>query len=232
MKLKWFLKSGWIDFSCRMIDFWYAMTGPFVRAWWRFQKWKRRRNPELVELDAFRELVEIERKLKEYPNAKPLRERANELYKITGQIDKIKVGFSSLTKESAETQPDTGERMSSFEVVVMDGGIFILPEELAFMLGDSRIVYLMPDVNEKSLILLQNVEMVKMMESWRRKMAGVDMNAGTLTIATFATSTHRIHVKKDGGITLPRQLRDYAEIKDCAHLLYCNNRIKIYNCAM
>ena len=61
--------------------------------------------------------------------------------------------------------------MSSFEVVVMDGGIFILPEELAFMLGDSRIVYLMPDVNEKSLILLQNVEMVKMMESWRRKMA-------------------------------------------------------------
>jgi DNA-binding transcriptional regulator/RsmH inhibitor MraZ len=231
MKLKWFLKSVWIDLSCRMIDFWYAITGPFVRAWWRFQVWKRRRNPELVELDAFRELVDIERKLKEYPNAKPLRERANELYKITGQIDKIKVGFSSLTKESAETQPDTGGRMSSFEVVVMDGGIFILPEELAFMLGDSRIVYLMPDVNEKSLILLQNVEMVKMMESWRRKMAGVDKNADTLTIATFATSTHRIHVKKDGGITLPRQLRDYAEIKDCAHLLYCNNRIKIYNCA-
>lgn len=231
MKLKWFLKSGWIDFSCRMIDFWYAMTGPFVRAWWRFERWKRRRNPELVELDAFRELSEIERKLKDYPNAKPLLERANELYKITGQIDKIKVGFSSLTKESAETQPDTGERMSSFEVVVMDGGIFILPEELAFMLGDSRIVYLMPDVNEKSLILLQNVEMVKMMQSWRRKMAGADKNADTLTIATFATSTHRIHVKEDGGITLPRQLRDYAEIKDCAHLLYCNNRIKIYNCA-
>ena len=89
----------------------------------------------------------------------------------------------------------------------------------------------MPDVNEKSLILLQNGEMVKMMESWRRKMAGVDKNADTLTIATFATSTHRIHVKKDGGITLPRQLRDYAEIKNCAHLLYCNNRIKIYNCA-
>ena len=231
MKLKWFLKSGWIDFSCRMIDFWYDITNPIVHRWWRFQKWKRRRNPELVELDAFRELIEIERKLKKYPNAKPLRERANELYKITGKIDKIKVGFSSLTKESAETQPDTGERMSSFEVVVMDGGIFILPEELAFMLGDSRIVYLMPDVNEKSLILLQNGEMVKMMESWRRKMAGVDKNADTLTIATFATSTHRIHVKKDGGITLPRQLRDYAEIKNCAHLLYCNNRIKIYNCA-
>ena len=84
MKLKWFLRSGWIDFSCRMIDFWYAMTGPVVRAWWRFQVSKRRRNPELVELDAFRELVEIERKLKEYPNAKPLRERANELHRITG----------------------------------------------------------------------------------------------------------------------------------------------------
>lgn len=231
MKLKWFLKSGWIDFSCRMIDFWYAMTGPFVRAWWRFQVWKRRRDPELVELDAFRELVEIERKLKEYPNAKPLRERANELHRITGQIDKIKSGFSSLIKENAEAQPDTGERMSSFEVVVMDSGIFTLPEELAFMLSDSRIVYLMPDVNEKSLILLQNDEMVKMLESWRRKMAGVDKNANTSTIATFATFTHRIHVKEDGGITLPRQLRDYAEIKDCAHLLYCNNRIKIYNCA-
>ena len=91
MKLKWFLKSVWIDLSCRMIDFWYAMTGPFVRAWWRFQVWKRRHNPELVELDAFRELVEIERKLKEYPNAMPLKERAVELYKITGQTDKLEV---------------------------------------------------------------------------------------------------------------------------------------------
>ena len=73
-----------------MIDFWYAMTGSFVRAWWRFQAWKRRHNPELVELDAFRELVEIERKLKEYPNAMPLKERAVELYKITGQPEKSK----------------------------------------------------------------------------------------------------------------------------------------------
>ena len=78
----------WLDFSCRMIDFWYEMTNPIVHRWWRFQKWKRRRNPELVELDAFRELLEIERKLKDYPNAKPLLERANELYKITGQTDK------------------------------------------------------------------------------------------------------------------------------------------------
>lgn len=77
----------WLDFSCRMIDFWYEMTNPIVHRWWRFQKWKRRRNPELVELDAFRELVKIERKLKEYPNARPLRERANELYKITWQAD-------------------------------------------------------------------------------------------------------------------------------------------------
>ena len=66
------LKSIWIDFSCRSIDVWYEVTGPFVRAWWRFEHWKRRRNPELVELDAFRELSEIERKLKDYPNAKPL----------------------------------------------------------------------------------------------------------------------------------------------------------------
>ena len=82
------LKSIWIDFSCRSIDLWYEVTGPFVRAWWRFKHWKRRRNPELVELDAFRELLEIERRLKDYPNAKPLLERANELYKITGQADK------------------------------------------------------------------------------------------------------------------------------------------------
>lgn len=31
--------------------------GPLRQAWWRFAAWRRSRNPELVELDAFRELV-------------------------------------------------------------------------------------------------------------------------------------------------------------------------------
>ena len=84
------LSVWWFEFSCWMIDVWYDMTSPIVRRWWRFKSWRRMRNPELVELDAYRELVEIERKLKKYPNAEPLLSRAIELYKVTGQKEKLK----------------------------------------------------------------------------------------------------------------------------------------------
>lgn len=42
-----------------------------AKAWRRFQAWRRRRNPELRELDAFRECLRLERKAKEYPRAVP-----------------------------------------------------------------------------------------------------------------------------------------------------------------
>lgn len=59
-----------------------------VHTWWRFQAWRRSRNPELVELDAFRELVDVERRLQKYPRAVPVLEAALKLYETTGQDDK------------------------------------------------------------------------------------------------------------------------------------------------
>lgn len=59
-----------------------------LHTWWRFQAWRRSRNPELVELDAFRELVDVERRLQKYPRAVPVLEAALKLYETTGQDDK------------------------------------------------------------------------------------------------------------------------------------------------
>lgn len=59
-----------------------------LHTWWRFQAWRRSRNPELVELDAFRELVNVERRLQKYPRAVPVLEAALKLYETTGQDDK------------------------------------------------------------------------------------------------------------------------------------------------
>lgn len=61
------------------------LIGPLRRASWRFAAWRRSRNPELVELDAFRELVHLERKLEEFPRAIPLLEAALKAYEITEQ---------------------------------------------------------------------------------------------------------------------------------------------------
>ena len=61
----------------------------FISPWERFQAWRRKRNPELVELDAFRETVWIEKKLKDYPNAVPLLTALLSAYKITGEEDKL-----------------------------------------------------------------------------------------------------------------------------------------------
>ncbi len=61
----------------------------FISPWERFQVWRRKRNPELVELDAFRETVRIEKKLKDYPNAVPLLTDLIAAYKITGEEDKL-----------------------------------------------------------------------------------------------------------------------------------------------
>jgi hypothetical protein len=69
------IRLAWDDF----ISKW------FVRPWWRFRDWRRKRNPELVELDAFRETVRLEKKLKEYPTAIPLLKELMAAYKITGE---------------------------------------------------------------------------------------------------------------------------------------------------
>lgn len=51
--------------------------------------WRRKHNLELVELDAYRELVSLEQKLKEYPCAIPLLEAALSAYETTGQKGKM-----------------------------------------------------------------------------------------------------------------------------------------------
>ena len=52
---------------------------------------KRKRNPELVELDAFRDIVEKEKILEKYPNAIPVITKLMEDYEITGQKEKAEV---------------------------------------------------------------------------------------------------------------------------------------------
>ena len=85
LKFKWdilfeeHIRLAWDDFIDKY----------FISPWERFQAWRRKRNPELVELDAFRETVWIEKKLKDYPNAVPLLTALLSAYKITGEEDKL-----------------------------------------------------------------------------------------------------------------------------------------------
>lgn len=67
---------------------WYDFRSFFVHRWWRFQEWRRKRNPELMELDTFRRIVELEDKLKRYPTAVPLLTEAMNAYHATGQEEK------------------------------------------------------------------------------------------------------------------------------------------------
>ena len=66
------------------------LVSPIRWKWESFKMWRRKRNPELVELDAYRELVGIEKRLQEWPRAKPLLESALRNYEITGQNDKMR----------------------------------------------------------------------------------------------------------------------------------------------
>ena len=79
------VRGGWGGNWSSTVD---AITGPFRRTWWRFTAWRRDCNPELVELDAFRELVHLEKKLAEFPRAIPLLEAALKAYEITEQHGK------------------------------------------------------------------------------------------------------------------------------------------------
>ena len=85
MSFWWDVHGGWGGIWSSIVD---VVTGPFRRAWWRFEAWRRSRNPELVELDAFRELVDLERRLAEFPRAIPLLEAALKAYTITEQHGK------------------------------------------------------------------------------------------------------------------------------------------------
>ena len=67
---------------------WDDLVSPIRWKWESFKMWRRKRNPELVELDAYRELVGIEKRLQEWPRAKPLLEAALRCYEIIGQNDK------------------------------------------------------------------------------------------------------------------------------------------------
>ena len=85
MSFWWNVHDGWHGIWSSIVD---AMTGPFRRAWWRFSFWRRSHNPELAELDAFRALVHLERKLAEFPRAIPLLEAALNAYATTKQHGK------------------------------------------------------------------------------------------------------------------------------------------------
>lgn len=74
--------------SERFTNVYESFVDSVVHTWWCFQAWRRSRNPELVELDAFRELVNVERRLQKYPHAVPVLEAALKLYETTGQNDK------------------------------------------------------------------------------------------------------------------------------------------------
>jgi hypothetical protein len=82
------LKQNWLEFTLWAQDRREDITSPIEDRWRSFKQWRRKRNPELVELDAFRRIVELERKLKEYPTAVPLLTELMHAYKATRQEDK------------------------------------------------------------------------------------------------------------------------------------------------
>lgn len=57
-------------------------------AWLTFRTWKRSKNDELRELDAFRKCVRLERKAVKYPYAVPLLTELMEAYRATGQEER------------------------------------------------------------------------------------------------------------------------------------------------
>ena len=109
------MSSSWVkDFKERVAFWWELHDGlegiwddlvsPLRWKWESFKLWRRRRNPELVELDAYRELVFLERKLKEYPRAIPLLEGALRDYEITGQNDKVRDIMRRLREADPQSQ--------------------------------------------------------------------------------------------------------------------------------
>ena len=81
-------KSDLLEFQFWLQDRWDDFTSPIAHHWWRFQEWRRKRNPELVELDTFRRIVELEAKIEKYPKAVPLLTELMNAYKVTGQEEK------------------------------------------------------------------------------------------------------------------------------------------------
>lgn len=77
-----------------------------AKAWRRFQAWRRRRNPELRELDAFRECLRLERKAKEYPRAVPLLMALLRAYRATGQEDRMREVMRRLRDTDPLPVPD------------------------------------------------------------------------------------------------------------------------------
>ena len=110
MSFWWNVHDGWHGIWSSIVD---AMTGPFRRAWWRFSFWRRSHNPELVELDAFRELVHLERKLAEFPRAIPLLEAALRAYEITEQQWKRREIESRLRDVSPKSKCLESEKTST-----------------------------------------------------------------------------------------------------------------------
>ena len=80
----------WWDLHGGMEGIWDDLVSPIQLKWESFKMWRRKRNPELIELDAYRELVFLERKLKEYPRAIPLLEATLRAYEITDQKTKMR----------------------------------------------------------------------------------------------------------------------------------------------
>jgi len=95
------MSTSWLNSLKERIAFWWELhdglegiwddlVSPIQWKWESFKIWRRKRNPELVALDAYRELVFLERKLKEYPRAIPLLEAALRAYEITDQKTKMR----------------------------------------------------------------------------------------------------------------------------------------------
>ncbi len=78
---------AWFEFWREQhIDVWMVNPlGRLRRRWEMYQYYRRTKDPELVELDAFRGLISLEQKMEEWPCAIPLMEQALELYDITHQ---------------------------------------------------------------------------------------------------------------------------------------------------
>ena len=159
----WDVHDGWGGIWSSIVD---TVTGPFRRAWWWYSAWRRSRNPELVELDAFRELVDLERRLAEFPRAIPLLEAALKAYEITEQHGKRREIEKRLrevypeskclesVKDSAKTVPPEIEELATraMELVRHGERVFVSHLQRNFGIGYVQATQVCELLDERGLL--------------------------------------------------------------------------------
>lgn len=87
MKYSW-RERLWFWFEQHIVFWLCDPIGRIRRRWWYYRQCRRYKDPEYIELSAFRSLIDIEQKLEMWPRAIPLLESAVVCYDVTNQPSK------------------------------------------------------------------------------------------------------------------------------------------------